>query len=151
MPMRPVELSFKRWLDSKNYPYLCIDNSIDTMPEFFRGITKRPDFLLVIKHLGIIAIDVKEGEPYRGQDFVLDEKEEVIKYLQFERIMRLPVWFVFGSQNYQYSTWYWIPLSKVLECELRASSRTGDRFRAIPPSACIALQADRDGISRIID
>ena len=113
--MTQVEQAFKEWLDSKNYPYLRIDDSIDTMPEFFRGVTKRPDFLLVVRHLGIIAIDVKEGEPYPGKDFILDEKEEVIKYLQFERVMRLPVWFVFGSQKYQYSTWYWIPLSKKVE------------------------------------
>ena len=54
----------------------------------FRSIAKRPDFLVVIRHLGIIAVDVKSQtiNPNTGhKDFVLDEENEVKKYIEFEK------------------------------------------------------------------
>lgn len=150
--MNLAEEHFKKWLDEKRYCYLFINQEPETFPEFFRGLSKRPDFLIVINGLGLIAVDVKERLPHpNGGDFILDEEDEIEKYLEFERITRLPVWFVFGNPQDRFDVWRWIPLSKVFQCRLQESSKTGESFRAIPPSECIAIQRKRDGISRIIE
>jgi len=69
------EKKFQEWLDEKKYPYIFIDQSKDTFPTLFRNIeTKRPDFLLVLQQIGMIAVDVKErtiNPTY--EDFTLDE------------------------------------------------------------------------------
>ena len=150
--MNNAESRFKEWLDSKQYSYLFIDQTKETFAEFFRGVSKRPDFLIGINRVGLIAVDVKEKIPHPEKgDFILDEKDEVEKYLEFEKLTRLPVWFVFGSSQDSYDVWRWIPLSGVLECRLQESSKSGAPFRAITPSKCIAIQRGRDGISRIIE
>lgn len=148
------EEKFREWLDSKKYSYLYIDQNGDTFPEFFRGISKRPDFLVVINRIGIIAVDVKDKYPSFDQRgvkcFTLDENKEVEKYLAFERLTRLAVWFVFYSAHDGYNTLYWVPLSKVLECKIEKSN-DGSFFRIIRPNDCTPLQSKRDTIARIMD
>ena len=118
--MNEAEKKFKCWLDQRNYSYLYIDQSLPSFAEFFRNITKRPDFLMVVNGIGFIAVDVKEKYPHPDYgNYILDESDEVEKYLQFERITRLPVWFVFGSKKDNYNTWNWASLSKVLENGVR--------------------------------
>lgn len=145
--MRRGEEEFKNWLDKKGYPYFYIEQSPETFSSFFKGLSKRPDFFVVIQHFGIIAVDVKERNN-KYQTFTLDEEQDVKKYLEFERITRLPVWFVFCRADDGYKIWYWIPLFKVLECELKNGKEGA--FRVIKTSDCIILQ-DRDNISRLID
>ena len=146
--MNKGEKAFKDWLDSKQYPYIWIDQSPESFPKFLSGISKRPDFFVVIKNFGMIAIDVKERNKYK--DFIVDEKE-ITKYLEFERTVRIPVWFVFGKEDEKFKSWYWIPLTKVLECELKTShSGPQDPFRAINSSDCITLQAKIDGLERLL-
>jgi len=76
----------------------------------------------------MLAVDVKERDPQ--PDYVIDEAEEIEKYLELERIVRLPVWFVFGSSKDSYDKWHWIPLSTVLECPLRTATKSGRTFKA---------------------
>jgi len=48
--------------------------------------------LLVLQQIGIIAVDVKERKINPTyEDFILDEKKEIMKYSSFERIFRNPV------------------------------------------------------------
>jgi hypothetical protein len=152
--MNKSEKAFKDWLDSKSIQYIWIDQSPESFSEFLRGISKRPDFFVVVRNFGMIAIDVKEREinPRMGYtDFILDEEKEIKKYLEFERIVRIPVWFVFTKKDENFKTWYWIPLSKVLECRAPISSKgPADKFRAINPSDCITLQAKIDGLERLL-
>jgi len=143
-----AEKKFKEWLDKKGYPYLYIEQSKETFPEFFKGLSKRPDFLVIVKNFGIIAVDIKERKDY---NFTLDEAEEVEKYIEFERLTRLPVWFVFCTRD-NYETWYWIPLSQVLSCEQKENSSSGAKFRVIKPNECIIIQLNKnDGLSRLIE
>ncbi|WP_022670183.1 hypothetical protein [Hippea alviniae] len=149
--MNKSEEKFKEWLDSKKYPYIYVDQGTDTFSNFFKDFTKRPDFLVIVRNFGIIAVDVKEKNNREYKDFILDE-EEVKKYLAFERITKLPVWFVFCRREEEYKNWYWISLSKVLECSIKKSQASGDEFRAINSSDCIIIQVGRgDGLSRLMD
>ncbi|ADU97503.1 hypothetical protein [Thermovibrio ammonificans] len=147
-----AEEKFREWLDKMNYPYLYIEQSINTFSKFFKGTSKRPDFLIIVKNFGIIAVDVKEKKPYGAKlSFTLDEKNEVEKYIEFERLTRLPVWFVFCAKG-NYDTWYWIPLSRVLSCKQETNNSDGSKFRVIEHSDCIIIQPNKnDGISRLIE
>ena len=70
------EQRFKEWLENKGYAYLYIDQSLDCFSSLFKGVTKRPDFLVVINSIGIIAVDVKERIIYeKYESFVIDEEE----------------------------------------------------------------------------
>lgn len=151
--MNKAEEQFKKWLDDRDYSYFFLDQTPETFARFFKGVTKRPDFIVVIKQVGLIAVDIKDKDPHEKGDYILDESDEIERYLQFERLTRIPVWFVFSSAKDQYNNWKWIPLSKVLECPLRTpTAKYGNRkFRAIPPSDCIVIQAKRDGIARIVE
>jgi len=153
--MTNSEERFKEWLDQMGYPYLYVEQSATTFSSFFRGSLKRPDFLVVVKNFGIIAVDVKlrDINPRQGYtDFILDEEDEVKKYIEFERVIRLPVWFVFCKPEERYETWYWIPLSRVLECPVRRNRHDGTEFRAVNVSDCIIVQANRgDGLSRLME
>ncbi len=148
--MNKAEEKFKEWLDRHGYGFLYIDQASNTFAEFFRDISKRPDFLVVIKQIGIIAIDVKDKYPHpEKKDYILDEEKEVKKLLEFERITKIPVWFVFGSEQDGYKSWRWISLSSVLESRLQTNQERG-HFRAIDPDHCKLLSSS-DKISRILD
>jgi len=155
MPMQnKAEQKFKEWLDGRNYAYLYVDQSSDTFSSFFRGIAKRPDFIVIIRHVGLIAVDVKGKSLFspRGDRafFTLDKRNDVSKHDEFERTTRIPVWFVFMNEEDDYDKQHWIPLSKVLTCELMRD-RSGEEFFLIPQSECIVIQSSRDSISRIIE
>lgn len=55
------EKKFQEWLNEKKYPYIFIDQSRETFSTLFGNVeTKRPDFLLVLQQLGIIAVNIKD-------------------------------------------------------------------------------------------
>jgi len=152
--MNDAERAFKNWLENHNIPYFYIEQSPETFSGVFRSIAKRPDFLVVIRHLGIIAVDVKSQtiNPNIGhKNFVLDEENEVKKYIEFEKITRLPVWIVFGKPEENYNAWYWIPLFKILEFPLKTSSRNKKPFRTISTVDCIHINVKQnEPISKLI-
>ncbi len=154
MPVQNMaEQKFKEWLDGRNYAYLYVEQSSDTFASFFRGIAKRPDFIVIIRHVGLIAVDIKEKPLFSLEGrafFTLDKMDDVSKHDELERMTRIPVWFVFMNREDDYNRQHWIPLSKVLTCELRRNRR-GEEFFLIPPNECIVIQSSRDSISRIIE
>lgn len=147
--MNKSEKAFQDWLNSNQYPYLCIDQTPETFPVALRGISKRPDFFVIVKNFGMIAVDVKEHDNKRYKDFIIDF-EEIIKYSEFEKIVRIPVWFVFGNYNEKFKSWYWIPLSKIQDCRTQLNKTTDQPFKAIEQTDCITLQAKIDGLERLL-
>lgn len=76
MTLLHSEKLFQQWLDTKEYPYLYIEQSIETFASLFRGITKRPDYFVILPSIGFIAIDVKERQYYNVfQNFTINEVE----------------------------------------------------------------------------
>ena len=150
---KETEEKFMEWLNSESIPYLFIEQSPGTLTEYFKGNSiKRPDFLVILKNIGTIAVDVKRKAPQ--PNYTLGEDGEINKYLNFERITRIPVWLVFGhpSPDGQYKSWYWISLSKVLEYEKCPPAKQGmGDYRLIPSDDTLQIQAGRDTISRIVD
>ncbi len=140
-----AEERFKEWLEHKGYPYLYIEQSPDLFASFFRDTgVKRPDFLILVRGLGLIAVDVKSRELQREHEtFIIDEEKDISKLIAFERIFRIPVWLAISNKAYAYRTWYWITLSEIVEkVDKRRSSLDGNEFRAIPIKMCRTIGWD---------
>ncbi|RLE48220.1 hypothetical protein DRJ25_00405 [Candidatus Woesearchaeota archaeon] len=111
------EKEFKKWLDKNNIPYMYIQQDTDTfsytLKKYFLG--KRPDFMVLLPSLGFIFVDVKYKKlNEKFNSFPLDA-EETKKYSSLQRRFNLHTWYVLSNEKYGYKTWFWIPVSRVLE------------------------------------
>lgn len=148
-----VETKFKEWLDSHKIPYLYIQQDTGTfspsLKEYFNG--KRPDFMILLPNLGFIFVDVKYkkiNETYKT--FPLDSLETT-KYSSLQRKFNLQVWYVLSNENFDYKTWFWIPVSKVLEEGKNPKFKSGKSemdFFAIPVKDFIQVASD-DSLDRL--
>lgn len=145
-----AEMKFQEWLEHKRYPYVNIEQSRETFSKLFRGKVKRPDFLVLIDSVGLLAVEVKDKELYEEYEtFAVDEKGEIQRLLIFERSFRIPVWFAFSNVGVGYRTWYWISLSEVLEkIPTNVSKKSGEEFRGVPIKECITIGWD-DGLWKL--
>lgn len=134
------EQLFQQWLEAKKYPYLYIEQSIDTFASLFRGITKRPDYFIILPSIGFISVDVKERQYYNTyQNFTINEVE-IRRLLSFERIFKIPIWIAISNENIGFTTWYWVSLTKIIEkMPLKINSCSNEEFRAIDIKNCITI------------
>jgi len=146
-----TELEFKRWLDKHKIPYLYIHQNTETFSEAFRGFLgiKRPDFMILIPNLGFIFVDVKYKRISKYKTFPIDSKE-VKKFSALQRKFNLPIWYVISNEEYDYKTWFWIPVSKVLEEGLPKfiSSKSKEDFFAVPLDNFIQISIN-DSLDRL--
>ncbi len=71
--------------------------------------------MILLPNLGFIFVDVKYrkiNKEYRT--FPLDSLESK-KYSSLQRKFNLSIWYVLSNEDVDYKTWFWIPVSKVLE------------------------------------
>lgn len=96
--------------------------------------------MILIPELGFILVDAeyKKSRSDYG-NFPLDVAETV-QYSSLQRNFNLPVWYALSNELLSYKTWYWIPVSKVLEENaVRTSQKTNTDFFAIPIEKFIQL------------
>jgi hypothetical protein len=147
-----AELRFKDWLDNHNIPYMYIKQDTESFSSVFKNENygKRPDFMVLLPNFGFIFVDVKNKKidpTYRN--YCLDGKETK-KYSSLQRIFNLNIWYVISNEDYNYKTWFWIPISKVLESGIKkqTSSLSGDDFYPVPTEGFIQI-AETDSIDRL--
>ena len=77
---------------------------------------------------------------------------ETKKYSSLQRKFNLQVWFVISNEDYDYKTWLWIPVSKVLESGIksRISTKSNEGFFPIPLEEFIQI-SDNDSINRLFE
>ena len=130
-----TERAFKKWLEKNKIPYLYIQQDQETFSGVFQNTSgKRPDFMILIPNLGFIMVDVKYktlNTKYR--DFAIDALEAK-KYSNLQRKFNLPIWFAISNQILNYKSWFWIPVSKVLEQNISKfkSSKSKMDYFAVP-------------------
>lgn len=125
------ELALNEWLNKNGLSYLYIDQSINSFSSLFSNNLKRPDFLVLLESIGMIAVDVKNYQMSRGV-YTLSMEAEFQKALTFERVFRLPLWYAYRGDIEGQEVWYWISALKAIEVgELRTNSKTGDKFIAM--------------------
>lgn len=136
------EEAFRDWLDDEGLGYLYINQDLDLYAALFKGNVKRPDFLVLLESIGMLAVDVK-FYTLSGGVYTLKLEEEVRRVLAFERIFRIPVWYAYLGQDEV--TWYWLSALKAIEVgEVRTNSSTGEEFLAIRVSEFEAVKTNTD-------
>lgn len=103
------ELKLAEWFGRSGLPYLAIDQERHSFFRDFSGTLKRPDFLLLINSIGLVAIDAKNLEKFDG-GFTFSLRGEILRALNFEQSFRLPLWYAVLCDE----QWYWISLQKVV-------------------------------------
>lgn len=149
---KTAEKMFQQWLDYHKIPYLYIHQDKETFSSFFRESLsgKRPDFMLLIPYFGFLFVDVKYKQISRNQEYYAIDSQDAKKYSSLQRRFNINTWFVMSNEKVGYKTWYWIPVSKVLEsgATSRISSYSGQLFFPIPTSYFIQVAED-DSLSRL--
>ena len=108
------EQEFNNWLKEVGISYIYIEQSKETLSTLFRGNVKRPDFLMLLESVGMLAIDVKNKDLYQERYFSLGYEKEFLDAVAFERLFRMPLWYAYKSP-YDDGAWYWISALKVIE------------------------------------
>lgn len=149
-----AELRFKNWLDKHKIPYLYIQQDSDTFSSVFKNENygKRPDFMILLPNFGFIFVDIKNKKiDLNYKNYCLDETEAK-KYSSFQRRFNLQIWFVISNEEYDFKTWLWIPVSKVLESGIKTyiSSKSNEGFFPIPLEEFIQI-SDNDSINRLFE
>ncbi len=113
---KEVEDRFQQWLDKNGIPYWYIQQDIKTFsPALKKYMTKRPDFMVLIPHVGFILVDAEYKLPAeKYEDFYINTAETE-QYCNLQNYFNLQVWYAFANEHDHYKTWHWIPVSKVLE------------------------------------
>jgi len=146
-----VEDKFQRWLNKHKIPYLYIQQDKETFSSAFNDLFpgKRPDFLILIQNFGFIFVDVKYKKISKYGDYPIDA-EETKKYSSMQRKFNIPTWFVVSNEDFDFKTWLWIPVSRVLELGImeKKSTKSGQDFFPIPPEEFIQI-ADDDSLDRL--
>jgi hypothetical protein len=111
---------------------------------------KRPDFMILIPNFGFIFVDVKNRKLHPNyKNYPLDS-EETKKYSSIQRRFNMSIWYVISNDDYDYKTWLWIPISKVLESGMPkfVSNKSKEDFYAVPLEEFIQI-SDRDSLDRL--
>ena len=119
-----AEAEFKKWLEKNNLPYLYIKQDKETFSSIFRNNMKRPDFIILISNLGLIMVDVKHRDINKNQQTFPLDTLETEKFSVLQRNFNIPVWYAISNDNVGYRTWFWIPISKVLETGVKTFKST---------------------------
>ena len=147
-----AEMRFKDWLDNHEIPYLYIQQDTNTFSTAFKNSFrgKRPDFMVLIPNLGFIFVDVKNrkmNEKYKTYPLDADETK---KYSSLQRKFNLHIWYAISNEAYDFKTWFWIPVSQVLEEGIprRVSSKSKTDFYAVNPTKFVQISID-DSLDRL--
>ena len=127
------EAELNTWLSKNGLCYVFLAQGIDTFASLFPDAVKRPDFLILIESVGLIAVDAKNYK-LSGGVYTLELESELIRVLTFERLFRIPVWYAYKGADKDTGEviWYWISALKALEVgEKRENTKQNLTFLAI--------------------
>lgn len=121
-----AEADFRAWLDASTLPHLYVEQSPVTVPEPLRGKIKRPDYLVGIPGVGLVAFDVKAKTVYDG--CLIFDLDEIKKLRTFARLFHLTVYF--ACLNSEGAGGFWVRLDQL--DDVPALMRAGRYTLSIP-------------------
>lgn len=137
-----AEMALNAWLRDLQVPYLYVDQSQETFATLFPGRMKRPDFLVLLESVGMIAVDAKNYCAFDGCYSI--SHDDINKSLEFERIFRIPVWYAYYNRENP-STWRWIGLLKALEYgAFKVNTQTQEQFSSIRHEHFLEISGNDD-------
>lgn len=136
------EDAFAAWLDAQGLGYVYIRQDPGRFAALFQSHVKRPDFLVLIDSIGLIAVDVKNKNLSTFGEYTVDYDSELKLVLAFERLLRIPVWYAYWDKQ---SSWYWISALRAIEAgELRDRKDGKGNFLAIKLEHFAKIQVNQD-------
>jgi hypothetical protein len=78
--------------------------------------------MILIPNFGFFLVDVKRKAPAEKEDQFFMNAREVDQYLQLQRLFNLHVWYAISNEMVHFGTWYWAPVSRILEVGTRLVS-----------------------------
>ena len=137
------ELALRDWFNTHDLPYVYVNQDRDMFGCLFKKAIKRPDFLMLIPSIGMIAIDTKNHQSTKGGFNI--STHEIKRMLNFEQHFRMPLWFVSKEGP---GTWFWISGLKVAEVGVRRSNQKGEEFLFIDNKHCYEVKS-RDDLAQL--
>jgi len=106
-----AEGTFRTWLDASEVAHVYLDQSALTVPEPLRGKIKRPDYLVGIPGVGLVAFDVKSKTVY--PEGIIFDLDEIQKLRTFARLFHLTVYFACLNVAGEGPRAYWVRLDQL--------------------------------------
>ena len=123
-----AEQDFLNWLDENKFSYLYINQDIESFSKLFTNQVKSPNFLLLIDSIGLVAVNIMNYTTFKDKHFSLNYESEFKNTLTFEKLFKLPVWYVYKNND----QWLWINALKAIEVgEIKTNSETKEQFLSL--------------------
>ena len=110
------EDKFQNWLDERDVPFIRVDSSRGTMSKALREKlhSKRPDFILFIKNIGSVFVDVKNRQIKDGC-FEIENQDDLEKLAMLEESTPVKMYIVVPNREDDMRTWYWFHAKTLYE------------------------------------
>ncbi|MDP3728477.1 MAG: hypothetical protein Q8R18_03400 [bacterium] len=145
-----AEQKFKEFLDKQNMPYWYINQDIETFsPALKRLQVQRPDFFILIPNFGFILVDVEHNIPLEKYNKFCISEPETFRYNNLQKYFNMQVWYAFSNEKIHYTTWYFIPVGKVLE--LRKQFLVRDKHYISAPINAFTQIAGSEKITKLFN
>jgi hypothetical protein len=139
------EQALNLWLHRQRLSYLYVGQSPDTFARLFPRTIKRPDFLVLLVSIGLIAVDAKNYKRWKGGYYSLNLEKELKPVLTFERLFRIPVWYAYMDEEGSGSIWRWISALKAVEVGKRKTNKQEKSdFLLIEASDFVRVETNND-------
>lgn len=138
---------FQKWLQDFDTPFLRVDNDTETYAQLFKGKLKRPDFLLLITGMGLLAVDVKNLTPAKktGGGFFLDFEEELNYSVEFEHAFKIFLWYAIRDESSKDTNqWHFISAYDALQHGKVTARDDGTHYYHIPEKHFSVLRDAKD-------
>lgn len=123
------ENAFREWLQKSNAPYLYVEQSYENYSTLFKNKIKRPDFLLLVFGMGLLAVDVKHFKRSRSGGFTIDVEKDLKFTMEFEQAFKLYLWYAIKDVNSNDGKWYFISAYDAIQHgDLKKNKAKGSRF-----------------------
>ncbi len=140
-----AEDRFRAWLDRCHLPHIYVEQSPFTFPEHLRGAIKRPDFLVGVPSIGMIAVDVKAKRIY-GSELFIDAVEHRT-LAAFETYFCTSVWFACFPPNAPHTCHLFLNRSLA---ELPRTRMHGQDVITVPLRLTRAVDERRDFLAAVL-
>lgn len=127
-----------QWLQDEGISYVYVRQEPSRFAPLFKDELKRPDFLVLLESIGLLAVDAKYCSLSNFGNYTLST-DELRKASMFERIFRIPVWYAFVDQEDAGNSWLWISLLKAIEVGREHAS-----YYSIHPDHFEVLESNAD-------
>lgn len=142
------EDDLQKWFDDEGMAYVRITQNPETFAKLFRKDVKRPDFLLLIDSIGLIAVDAKSYSCSRDE-FTLGIEQDLEKLLSYSQYFQQHVWLAYRGK--EENTWYWISVLKAKEVgRKRKRKKDGKEFLALEKKYFAEIKS-RDDIGKLCE